>query len=199
MEQKKRTLEDEIHQLMDIKEHLEFMLESHRPTCRIQSCSPPDIKPNLHDVKINSELQPEEFSELPCNSGNASSKDSENLNQVNRLNRPNTLPIFTEPKPRPSSLHFKVENGNNGYLKQPVTEIAGVPITTPSSGVPFNFDSLMDGGTGLTPVSTPIVPSCSSQQRNNMSSNHHIHHGNHHITAVDLSSPDANPPKLVSL
>lgn len=60
-------------------------------------------------------------------------------------------------------------------------------ITTPSSGIPFNFDSLMEGGTGLTPVSTPLIPSCSTQQRNN------------HLSAVDLSSPDANPPKLVSL
>ncbi|CAG9789050.1 unnamed protein product [Diatraea saccharalis] len=32
------------------------------------------------------------------------------------------------------------------------TTVAGVEISTPSNGIPFNFDSLMDGGTGLTPV-----------------------------------------------
>jgi hypothetical protein len=67
-----------------------------------------------------------------------------------------------------------------------VSEVAGVPITTPSAGIPFNFESLMEGGTGLTPVSTPLVPSCSSQQRNSAG-------------CVDLSSPDSVPPKLVSL
>lgn len=69
-----------------------------------------------------------------------------------------------------------------------VPEVAGVPITTPSNGIPFNFDSLMEGGTGLTPVSTPLAPSCSTQQRNN-----------NLTSAVDLSSPETNPPKLVSL
>lgn len=188
-----------------MKEQLEFMLESHQATCCFLSSSPPDIKPNLHEVKINNNLQPEEFSELPscntsCSGSNTSTKDSESLQaQISRLNRPNTLQIFTEPKPRPSSLHFKVENANNGYMKQQVTEIAGIPITTPSNGVPFNFDSLMDGGTGLTPVSTPIVPTCSSQQRNNLASSYHHNHHNHHIAAVDLSSPDSNPSKLVSL
>lgn len=202
-----------MHSLLEVKEQLEFMLESHQPTCRFQSSSPPDVKPNIHEVnKHNGQLQPEEFAELPCNgsnsSSNASTKESaENFDHNTRLNRPKTLPIFSAP--RPSSLHFKVENGNGDYQRQPVTEIAGIPITTPSSGVPFNFESLMEGGTGLTPISTPIVPSCSSQQRNNITTNHHPHHPhhnhhhhhhhhNHHIAAVDLSSPDANP-KLVSL
>ncbi|XP_076305826.1 uncharacterized protein LOC143222760 isoform X2 [Tachypleus tridentatus] len=52
----------------------------------------------------------------------------------------------------------------------------------PTTGV-FNMDSLMEGGTGLTPVSSSV--SCSGQQKNSDS---------------DLSSPDSvNPPKLVSL
>ncbi|KAL1110257.1 hypothetical protein AAG570_008334, partial [Ranatra chinensis] len=80
--------------------------------------------------------------------------------------RPTTLPVppaFTQPLP---------------------TEIGGVPITTPTAGMPFNFESLMEGGTGLTPVSAPLIPSCSSQQRSNSG-------------CVDLSSPDSG--KLVSL
>lgn len=63
------------------------------------------------------------------------------------------------------------------------TEVDGVPITTPTAGIPFNFDSIMEGGTGLTPVSGPLIPSCATQQRN--------------AGCVDLSSPDSS--KLVSL
>lgn len=98
--------------------------------------------------------------------------------------RPNSLPIFSEPKERPDTLPFKTVE-TPAFMK-PSMDVAGMPITTPTSGMPFNFESLMEGGTGLTPVSTPMIPSCSTQQRNNLS-------------AVDLSSPDANPPKLVSL
>nr|CAD7405134.1 unnamed protein product [Timema poppensis] len=47
---------------------------------------------------------------------------------------------------------------------------------------------MMDGGTGLTPVSAPLIPSCSSQQRNSVAGG-----------CVVLSSPDSVPPKLVSL
>ncbi|KAE8572967.1 Putative Transcription factor kayak [Halyomorpha halys] len=63
------------------------------------------------------------------------------------------------------------------------TEVDGVPITTPTAGIPFNFESIMEGGTGLTPVSGPLIPSCATQQRN--------------AGCVDLSSPDSS--KLVSL
>lgn len=93
-----------------------------------------------------------------------------------------TLPETNKPN-RPSSLNVP---NNFALSHKTVSEATGVPISTPSTGIPFNFESLMDGGTGLTPVSAPLVPSCSSQQRN--------------LPAVDLSSPDAGgPPKLVSL
>ncbi|CAH2217070.1 jg23418, partial [Pararge aegeria aegeria] len=70
-------------------------------------------------------------------------------------------------------------------------KIAGIEISTPSNGIPFNFDSIMEGGTGLTPVyphphphphSHPHPHPCAQQQR---------------ITP-DLSSPDAHN-SLVSL
>lgn len=46
-----------------------------------------------------------------------------------------------------------------------LTDMANIPISTPSSGMPLNFESLMNGGTGLTPQG-PLAPTCSSQQRN---------------------------------
>lgn len=185
LEQKKQNLQDEIHQLQQAKDELEFILEAHRAVCRLRSSSPVDIKPI---IKSDQYLGDDQFIEPSCK------RDPLCISRPNRPNslpvgfdnnnRPNSLSIFAEPKERPDSLHFKTVE-TPGYMKT-ANEVAGVLITTPSSGIPFNFDSLMEGGTGLTPVSTPLIPSCSTQQRNN-------------ISAVDLSSPDANPPKLVSL
>jgi len=188
LEQKKQSLQEEIQQLQQAKDELEFILEAHRAVCRrsLRSSSPPDVKPI-----IKSDLPPEEFA------AESVKGDNTTMAAATRPNRPNSLPVgldnnnrlsslsmFTEPKERPDTLAFKTVE-TPSFMK-PSMDVAGMPITTPTSGIPFNFESLMEGGTGLTPVSTPLIPSCSTQQRNNLS-------------AVDLSSPDANPPKLVSL
>lgn len=97
---------------------------------------------------------------------------------------------FTKPAPRPRPTSLPVASPFSAHQPLPRTstssEIAGISITTPSSGIPgFNFESLMDGGTGLTPV-VPS-PSCSSQQMRSSA------------LPVDLSSPEAVNRKLVSL
>lgn len=202
LEQKKQSLQDEIHQLQQAKDELEFILEAHRAVCRLRSSSPPDVKPV---IKPEIALVEDQFAEPTKrdngngnnhnhnhnNNNNNTTLTSARPNRPNSLpvgfdnnNRPNSLSIFSEPKERPDTLTFKTVE-TPSFMK-PSLDVAGMPITTPTSGIPFNFDSLMEGGTGLTPVSTPLIPSCSTQQRNNLS-------------AVDLSSPDANPPKLVSL
>lgn len=85
--------------------------------------------------------------------------------------------------PRPNSLNVAVSHPPSTKLNE-----VGIPINTPSRGLIFNFESLMGGGTGLTPVNTPLIPSCSTQQRNIP------------VSVADLSSPDSQiPPKLVSL
>ncbi|KAH0568939.1 transcription factor kayak isoform X3 [Cotesia glomerata] len=185
LEKKKQTLQNEISQLQQAKDDLEFLLENHRAVCRLGSSSPPDMKPVIKAesyIDNSPFLHPNKCDSLDTrpNRPNSLQVGSDNNN------RPTSLPIFAanEAKDRPDPLQFKTVE-TPSFMKTS-NEVAGVPITTPSSGIPFNFDSLMDGGTGLTPVSTPLIPSCSSQQRNNLS-------------AVDLSSPDANPPKLVSL
>ncbi|EEC13979.1 protein fosB, putative, partial [Ixodes scapularis] len=74
-----------------------------------------------------------------------------------------------------------------GMASHVSSEVAGVPIQTPSAGM-FSFESLVEG-TGLTPSgTTPLgcfnspMTSCAGQQRSSSS---------------DLSSPDTiNPPKL---
>ena len=91
----------------------------------------------------------------------------------------------------------------------PLKSIEGVSIETPTTCL--NFDSLIDGRTGLTPtnilapininvtpssmsLNTPsatLTPSCGSQQR----------HQGICLTATitELSSPSSNTPNLVSL
>lgn len=95
------------------------------------------------------------------------------------LTTPTSLVAPSKPS-RPNTLN--VANGKT------IAELTGIAIQTPSSGIQFNFDSLMVGGTGLTPVSAPLVPNCAQQQR--------IPSGG----GADLTSPDSRtPPKLVSL
>ncbi|XP_013782140.1 transcription factor kayak-like isoform X2 [Limulus polyphemus] len=100
-----------------------------------------------------------------------------------------------------SSDSLVLRNGpNHSYCdgisirSKPVSRPTSLPISSTylcssdlSTMGMFNMDSLMEGGTGLTPVSSgaTAVISCSGQQRNSGS---------------ELSSPDSkNPPKLVSL
>ncbi|XP_032676417.1 transcription factor kayak isoform X3 [Odontomachus brunneus] len=181
LEEKKLNLTEEIQNLQQLKEELELLLDAHRAVCRLRSTSPPDVKP-----VIKPDMPEDQFAEP--------TKGSDAMVAATRPNRPNSLPVgfdnnnrlnslslFAEPKDRPDTLVFKTIE-TPSFMK---TSMDGMPITTPTSGIPFNFDSLMEGGTGLTPVTTPLIPSCSTQQRSNLS-------------AVDLSSPDANP-KLVSL
>ncbi|XP_017796084.1 PREDICTED: transcription factor kayak isoform X1 [Habropoda laboriosa] len=197
LEQKKQCLQEEIHQLQQAKDELEFILEAHMAACRLRSDSPPDVKPVIKPELPTEDKFVAAAAQFAVDAAAADTTKRDTLNAATRPNRPNSLPvgfdnnnrpnslsIFSEPKERPDTLTFKTVE-TPSFMK-PSLDVAGMPITTPTSGIPFNFESLMEGGTGLTPVSTPLIPSCSTQQRNNLS-------------AVDLSSPDANPPKLVSL
>lgn len=88
--------------------------------------------------------------------------------QTPTIKRPQTLNVETVMRPSDRLRNFQ--------------DFAGVPVQTPSTGI-FNFDSLMDGGTGLTPVTGPIQP-CSTQNRNPIEL---------------LQTPTSEPSKLVSL
>ncbi|XP_052841328.1 transcription factor kayak isoform X3 [Drosophila gunungcola] len=115
-------------------------------------------------------------------SGNGS-MNSPTLNALNKVpkERPNTL-AFQRP------MHLTMANKSAGGgaggagAGAPPTQIQGVPIQTPSTGT-FNFESLMDGGTGLTPVSGPLVPNTSAMNKH----------------PLELPTPTAEPSKLVSL
>lgn len=179
LESKKHALEDELQELENAKNYLEFILEKHKNSidCRLHTQSPPDVKPfnnnHLYDDRLEVERVKTELIGP--------------MNDIFLLPSPtkkvmlsSTVPIC---KPnRPNSLNVIAS------MPKTVTDVIGVPISTPSTGMTFNFESLMGGGTGLTPVSTPLVPSCSTQQRNIP------------VSMIDMVSPDAcGPPKLVSL
>jgi hypothetical protein len=108
------------------------------------------------------------------------------LNQPQALNQP----IQSHKPPRPSSLKVPFQITPSDLINsvtaaaKTVHEYAGVAITTPSSGS-FNFDSLMEGGTGLTPTVTgPFpLPNSNFQNRN----------------PLDLVTPTSEPSRFVSL
>ena len=187
LEQKKLSLQTELQELQGIKDELEYLLESHRAShcCRLHNGqhndnppSPPDIKPYIippYHQKIAERVKTELIDScIP-------DVDSEIFPlPAKKLMLSSAVIPLAKPS-RPSSLNVCSTKNN-------VSELAGISITTPSTGIQFNFDSLMVGGTGLTPVSAPLVPSCSTQQRNIPT------------THADISSPDTcGPPKLVSL
>lgn len=195
LEQKKQQLQNEIQQLQTDREELEFILQNHRACCRLQTqqtvkitraISPIDIKPYVYQIEDkNHDNMPRVKTEIIEDTINADLEDDmfSQPPPAKKLMLNQMAPTMAKPN-RPSSLN--VPQSFVPAQHKNMTEVAGIPISTPSTGIPFNFDSLMDGGTGLTPVSAPLVPSCSSQQRN--------------LPISDLSSPDAGgPPKLVSL
>lgn len=84
---------------------------------------------------------------------------------------------------RPGSLNIPFASNPQALLQlKSSSDFTGIPIQTPSTGT-FNFDSLMDGGTGLTPVAGPLIPNSSTHNRN----------------PLELTTPTSEPSKLVSL
>lgn len=179
LEQKKQGLQLDIQELKRELEELSYLLETH--ICRLprpdRNASPLDVKPSLLELK----QEPASTLEPPAKRAMLSMAAMPAPAPGNPLGAPAPPSQTTKPL-RPTSLPVS----SHTMLRSSAAEIAGISISTPSTGVPLNFESLMDGGTGLTPVSGPLVPSCSSQQRNQ--------------NCVDLSSPDSNiSNKLVSL
>lgn len=215
-EEKKQNLQNEIRQLQKDREELEQLLESHRPQCKMMRLSNKgangqDISmgqqqynlqckgsaalpamPDLIAMPIKEERREDDMSDESSLSDDGSFQNQRRVEQFTRPTvaaparpRPTSLPVASPFQPASAPL-IRSSNWN---------EIAGIAITTPSSGIPgFNFDSLMEGGTGLTPV-VPS-PSCTTQQQKGVVS---TSLNTPASLPVDLSSPDAVNRKLVSL
>jgi len=211
-EEKKQTLQNEIRQLQKDKEELEQLLEAHRPQCKVpnRQINKPavysnqktgqslPVMPSLMPIPPSMQQRPVIKEELHEQASEESSSEENPDHHYHQMVQQQRMESFTRPtiapRQRPTTLSVAspfTTSAAPPRASSTWAEIAGIAITTPSSGIPgFNFESLMEGGTGLTPV-VPS-PSCSTQQqRNNASAI---------ILPVDLSSPDASVNrKLVSL
>lgn len=195
LEKDKEKLKNEITHLQDIKEDLEFCLKNHRTECRLtaidrkspmqQFKQPHSTATIIDKIKVEpvdpalddviAPLPPKRILLSAANPVFGGTIAPSHLLNVPSNTRPN----------RPSSLNVPLTITPSQVLglNKNITDMAGIQITTPSNGVMFNFDSLMDGGTGLTPVAQPIMPNCSTQNKN----------------PLDLATPTSEPSKLVSL
>ncbi|XP_042216398.1 transcription factor kayak-like isoform X2 [Homarus americanus] len=188
LEDKKSELQQEIQLLQQQRDELEFLLATHKAVCRRRQHIAPattTANSNVHLRILKKVVKDEPMEEdfVPVKKCDSS---------VPRPRRPTSLNVAPV------------------ALRTPSVADLGVPIETPSAGLRgLNFESMMEGGTGLTPVTsgtgltplhtgltpltTPVVSAptgsatssnCGTQQRSSSS---------------DLSSPDSVPPKLVSL
>lgn len=205
LERKKQDLQQEVQELQREKDELEFLLETHRTQCKRQGrpMSPIDIKPviantmlSLADkikqepietsfdtdgppspkrILLSSAVLPSPITHLPTNNNNNNNLNINNNsnNSNNNLNTNNNpLPSMTKPS-RPNSLNVPL-------IITPSQALNSVSINTPSNGM-FNFESLMDGGTGLTPINHPLIPNGGGR------------------TPLDLITPTSDSSKLCSL
>ncbi|XP_030032703.1 transcription factor kayak isoform X2 [Manduca sexta] len=210
LEEKKHALQEEIRKLNADREQLQVILQNHMVSCRLnkRSISPPDVKPfqdpyaypeipedgvrvkvEVVDPSVDTVLvldniysTPPTDKKIMLSSANPAVVTSgspaalETPPAIVRPNRPNSLQVPLSLTP--AQLHNNKALGNN--------KIAGIEISTPSNGIPFNFESLMEGGTGLTPVhghALPLPHPCAQQQR----------------AAPDASPAEPAPSSLVSL
>merc|ERR1712107_851372 len=183
-EGKKKALQEQIQQLQEEKNQLEFILESHKSSVqRVSSETALDVKPITTTeprvlVKAEPELQQSTVRHLT---------HAEAMEEQQAVTVTTTVGVAQKPK-RPSSL--LVGNGSNSLSS------LNIPIETPTNVMnQLDFNALMDGRTGLTPTNilTPIMvnmttsssssssssgllqtptvstPSCGSQQRTNRS------------------------------
>ncbi|XP_049877526.1 transcription factor kayak isoform X3 [Pectinophora gossypiella] len=169
LEEKKQALQDELRKLNADKEQLTSILQTHMLTCRLakRPPSPPDVKPFQDPyayaadvpedgVRVKVEvMDPVVDPVLGLDNDIFASPTPDKRIMLSAANPAvvtssspaplDTPPVAARPS-RPSFLqiHNTKALGSN--------KIAGIEISTPSNGIPFNFDSLMEGGTGLTPV-----------------------------------------------
>lgn len=183
MEGKKQQLQEQIHRLKMEKQELELYLETHQSNCHLRDTdSPPDIKPFIMDPMMENGLDslPKSTTPLQVVTTNGDSKVFTSMGIP--ISVENKITAMSAPRQRPNSL--PISNSFASKNKMGLSEMALIAISTPSNGLTFNYESLMDGGTGLTPI-TPFVPSCSTQLRN--------------TNVVDSSSPDSITSKIITL
>lgn len=179
-DERKAALQEEIHALQNQKEELEFILDAHKSVCSRSQFRQVEALPETKII-VKKEDTKDHLKNIQDNIALVHSTTA-TTSALGKVSRPATL--------------------NLGTVKSNmVRSIEGIAIDTPTSVITsLNFESLMEGRTGLTPTNilTPVsvslsgqlntpsitTPSCSSQQRN---------------TATASSDTDTVSPTLVSL
>lgn len=205
LEDKKSELQTEIQLLQQQRDELEFLLATHKAVCRrrvqapgspaVTTAAPTSVPPVSTAVTVaNTQVRVVKKPSLMVKEEPMEEEAVQVQPAVTNTTRPR----------RPTSLNVAPV-----ALRTPSVADLGVSIETPSAGLRgFNFDSMMEGGTGLTPVtsgtgltplhtgltplSTPVVSAPSGSASNNCGTQQRS-------SSSDLSSPDSVPPKLVSL
>merc|ERR1712158_51487 len=155
-EGKKKALQEQIQQLQEEKNQLEFILEAHKSVCsRVSSESALDVKPITTTeprvlVKAEPELQQSTVRHLT---------HAEAMEEQQAVTVTTTVRVAQKPK-RPSSL--LVGNGSNSLSS------LNIPIETPTN-VNMTTTSSSSSSSGLLQTPTVSTPSCGSQQRTNRS------------------------------
>lgn len=179
LENEKNKLQRDIQDLQSEKEDLECLLQSHRTQCKIQigtSITKLDMKSKLEFKepavqippligKIKVEVDDTTYDDVSTAVSSPTKHLISTANPVisasavtNPIVSSALLTGASKPIARPNSLNvpFAVPPPSQIIASNKnIADIAGIQITTPSNVVAFNFDSLMEGGTGLTPVAMP--------------------------------------------
>merc|ERR1711902_104614 len=154
-EGEKKALQEQIQQLQEEKNQLEFILEAHKSVCsRVSSESALDVKPiTTTEPRVLVKAEPEIHQSTVRHLTHAEAMEEEQQVTVTTTVRlaPAAAAAHQKPK-RPSSL--LVGNGSNSLSS------LNIPIETPTNVMnQLDFNALMDGRTGLTPTNilTPIM------------------------------------------
>ena len=138
-----------MQKLQQEKDHLEFLLQSHSPLCKIFTNNN-----NNNNVRIKME-QSRCVENSPPTTTHLTHTSVARVSAIGSmaLSRPNSLPFASAARQQP----VLVSCGH--YSWSPLS------LSTPSSGL-FTYtsmDCLVDGSTGLTPLLTSPVPSCAGE------------------------------------
>lgn len=202
LEHEKTRLEKDIQELQTQKDDIQFILEAHKNQCKLDTGNFTkffEIKPKLQfkepqshlplidkiKVEVDDEFKVDAYDERDSSQPPAKRILLSTANPIigAAITNHSMMNQSMAGKPnRPSSLNvpYQMPPSQVIHATKNITDMAGIQITTPSNGVAFNFESLMDGGTGLTPVA---MPTCSTQNK----------------SPLDLVTPTSEPSKLVSL
>lgn len=151
LEKEKSKLQTEIQDLQVMKEDLEFCLENHRAHCRIAvngngRKSPLEFKqPHPHAMLMVDRIKVEPADpaldeHLPTPPKRLMLSTGKNPT-ISSANQSLNTPTICKPS-RPSSLNVPLTMTPSQALgmNKNIADIAGIQITTPSTGVMFNFD-----------------------------------------------------------